>query len=69
MKFGYNRPSSFRGEVVWNCGRTDDKQTDRQTDRRPDGRRMEPAYTISAPGAYGSGELKIYQSKRITDYD
>ena len=22
MKLGYNRPSSFRGEVVWNCGRT-----------------------------------------------
>ena len=29
MKFGCNRPSSFRGEVVWNCGRTtDDGQTD-----------------------------------------
>ena len=27
MKFGYNRPSSFRGEVIWNCGRTDDRQT------------------------------------------
>ena len=24
MKFGYNRPSSFRGEVVWNCWRTTD---------------------------------------------
>ena len=22
MKFGYNWPSGFRGEVVWNCGRT-----------------------------------------------
>ena len=22
MKFGYNWPSSFRGEVVWNCWRT-----------------------------------------------
>ena len=41
MKFGCNRPSSFR-EVVWNCGR----------------RTTEPAYTISSPGAFGSGELK-----------
>ena len=41
MKFGCNRPSSFREEVVWNCGRT-----------------TEPAYTISSPGAFGSGELK-----------
>ena len=44
MKFGCNRPCSFRGEVVWNCGRTD-------------GRTTEPAYTISSPGAFGSGEL------------
>ena len=50
MKFGCNRPSSFRGEVVCNCGRT--------TDRR---RTTEPAYTISSPGAFGSGELKIPQ--------
>ena len=29
MKFGCNRPSSFRGEVVWNCGRmTDGRTTD-----------------------------------------
>ena len=41
-----NRPSSFRGEVVWNCGRT------------TDGRTTEPAYTISSPGAFGSGELQ-----------
>ena len=46
MKYGCNRPSSFRGEVVGNCGRTDDG---RQT--------TEPAYTISSPGAFGSGEL------------
>ena len=26
--------------------------------RRTDGRTMEPAYTISSPGAFGSGELK-----------
>ena len=25
-----------------------------------DGRRTEPAYTISSPGAFGSGELKSY---------
>ena len=46
MKFGCNRPSSFRVEVVCNCGRT------------TDGRTTEPAYTISSPGAFGSGELK-----------
>ena len=47
MKFGCNRLSSFRGEVVW----TDD------------GRTTEPAYTISSPGAFGSGELKIHKIK------
>ena len=53
MKFGCNRPSSFRGEVVRNCGRT-------TYDGRTDGRQtMEPAYTISSPGAFGSGKLKI----------
>ena len=31
MKFGCNQPSSFRGEVVWNCGPTDDGRT---TDNR-----------------------------------
>ena len=32
----------------------------RRTDGRTDGRRTtEPAYTISSPGAFGSGELKI----------
>ena len=52
MKFGCNRSCSFRGEVIWNCGRTTDGRT---TD---DGRRTtEPAYTISSPGAFGSGEL------------
>ena len=56
MKFGYNWPSSFRGEVVWNCWRT-------TTD---DGRRRttEPAYTISSPGAFGSGELKSRKTKK-----
>ena len=50
MKFGCNRPSSFRSRLkLW----TDDGRT---TD---DGRRTtEPAYTISSPGAFGSGELK-----------
>ena len=53
MKFGCNWPSSFRGEVVCNCGRmTDDGR------RTTDGRTTEPAYTISSPGAFGSGELK-----------
>ena len=34
MKFGYNWPSSFRGEVVWNCWRTttDDGRRRRTTD-------------------------------------
>ena len=55
MKSGCNQPSSFRGEVVW----TDDGRTDGRTD---DGRTTEPAYTISSPGAFGSGELKIHAS-------
>ena len=60
MKFGCDRPSSFRGEVVWNCGRTDDGRT---TD---DGRRTtEPAYTISSPGAFGSGELKMLWNSKV----
>ena len=43
MKFGYNWPSSPL--KLW----TDDD----------DGRRTtKPAYTISSPGAFGSGELK-----------
>ena len=46
MKFGCNRPSSFREEVV-------------------DGRTTEPAYTISSPGAFGSGELKTSQNIKI----
>ena len=50
MKFGYNWPSSFRGEVVLNCGRT--TTTD-------DGRRTtEPSHPIRSPRALGSGELK-----------
>ena len=58
MKFGCNWPSSFRAEVVCNCGRTTDDGR-RTTDGRTDGRRTtEPAYTISSPGAFGSGELK-----------
>ena len=45
MKFGCNRTSSFR-EIVDGRRRT------------YDGRTTEPAYTISSPGAFGSGELK-----------
>ena len=49
MKFGHNRSSCFRGgrfEIV--------------DGRRDDGRTLttEPAYTISSPGVFGSGELK-----------
>ena len=32
-------------------------------DRRTDGRLTEPAYTISSPRAFGSGELKINNIK------
>ena len=46
MKFGYNRLSTFRGEVIRNCERADDGRTD-------DG----AAYTISSPGAIGFSEL------------
>ena len=46
MKFGYNLPSSFRGEDVW----TDDNRRRRTT---------ESACTKSSPGAFGSCELRI----------
>ena len=49
MKFGYNWPCSFRGEVVWNCG---------QTTTMDDGRTTDPSHPISSPGAFNSGELK-----------
>ena len=58
MKVGCNRPSSFRGEVVRNCGRT-------TYDGRTDGRTTEPAYIISSPGAFGSGELKKLKESEI----
>ena len=46
MKYEFNWPSSFRGEDVWKCWRTDDGRTDgRRTD---DGRRSH-WYTISSP--------------------
>ena len=55
MKFGYNRLSSFRGEVEI-------------VDRRTDDRLMtEPAYTISSPGAFGSGELKKLWKMKYCD--
>ena len=44
MKFGYNWASCFRREMF------------EIVDGR--GRTKEPAYTISSPGAFGSGELK-----------
>ena len=47
MKFGCNLPSSFRGEVF-----------EIVDGRQRDGGTMEPAYTISSPGAFGSGEPK-----------
>ena len=50
MKFSCNWPSSFREEVVLNCGRTDD------------GRTTEASHPISSPGAFGSGELKIFMN-------
>ena len=56
MKFGYSWTSSFRGEVVWNCGRT--TTTD---DRR---RTTEPSHPISSPGDFGSGELKMPDLKQ-----
>ena len=51
MKFGCNRPSSFRGGhlKLW----TDDGWT------------TEPAYTISSPGAFGLGELKMREVQKL----
>ena len=54
MKFGCNWTSGFRGEVVWNCGRTDGRRT------------TGLAYTISSLGAFGSGELKRWKIWRVT---
>ena len=53
MKFGYNRPCDFRGEVVWNCAQREDGGRRRTT---------ETAFTISFHRAFGSRELKL--SKR-----
>ena len=53
MKFGCNGPVVSE-EKSLNCGRTTDDGR-----RTTDGRTTEPAYTISSPGAFGSGELKI----------
>ena len=61
MKFGCNRPSSFRGEVVSNCGRTT-----YDVRRTTDGRTAEPAYTISSPGAFSSGELKRKRNSEVS---
>ena len=49
--FGFNFPSGFRGEDLWNCGRTDGRMNDRRTpDHGP---------PISSPcEPNGSGELK-----------
>ena len=30
---------------------------------------MEPDYTISSPGAFGSGELKIYELNNVILFD
>ena len=51
MKFGYNWPNSSRRGVEIVDGR----------------RTTEPTYTISSPGAFGSGELKT--TTGIGEYD
>ena len=38
-------------------------------DGRTDRRTTEPAYTISSPGAFGSGELKIFWRMMINIYN
>ena len=48
MKFGYIWPSGFRGEVVESV----------------EGQQTEASHTISSPGAFSSGELKIYKKWR-----
>ena len=49
MKLGCNRPNISEKKLfeIVDDGRTDDGRTD-----------TEPAYTISSPGAFGSGEAK-----------
>ena len=47
MKFEFDWPSGFRGEDVWNCGRTDGRRTDAGV----------TGILLAHPGAFGSGEL------------
>ena len=49
----FNRPSSFRGEDVWKCWRTDGWMGERLTDAGVTG------ILLAHPWAFGSGELKI----------
>ena len=48
MKFGFNRPSGFRGEDVWKCWHTTHTHTYTHTHIQTYGRQR-PTYTISSP--------------------
>ena len=57
IKFGFDWPSGFRGEDLWNCGRTDG---------RTDGRTPDHGHPISSPcEPNGSGELKKRQMRAV----
>ena len=47
MKFEFDWPSGFRGEDVWNCGRTDGRRTDAGV----------TGILLAHPWAFDSGEL------------
>ena len=50
MKFEFDWPSGFRGEDVWNCGRTDGLTTDAGV----------TGILLAHPWAFGSGELNTF---------
>ena len=53
------------GGCIWNLVAMGQVVSEEKSFEIVDGRRMEPAYTISSSGAFSSGELKIILKKLI----